>query len=216
MDGDFLYQRKWKRLELALLFGMAIALLTGLYLDTAQASLSSKVIRLHVIANSDSQEDQALKLKVRDAVLELADSYYAPEDDLETAERKLSVHLEELAAAGAEVVRDEGYDYLSAGDYDSAIASLEKALEIGEQDRRSMYYLAQAYAGKGDVENAVTWYQKVVDNYPGTQSALNAQAYIDEYSDQLDSGDSDEDQQDQTGGTDDTGTGAEEQTYYNG
>jgi len=112
--------------------------------------------------------------------------------------------------------RDEGYDYLSAGDYDSAIASLEKALEIGEQDRRSMYYLAQAYAGKGDVENAVTWYQKVVDNYPGTQSALNAQAYIDEYSDQLDSGDSDEDQQDQTGGTDDTGTGAEEQTYYNG
>ena len=66
------------------------------------------------------------------------------------------------------------------------------------------------------MENAVTWYQKVVDNYPGTQSALNAQAYIDEYSDQLDSGDSDEDQQDQTGGTDDTGTGAEEQTYYNG
>ena len=106
-----MHQKKWKRLELALLFGMAIALLAGLYLDTAQASLSSKVLRLHVIANSDSQEDQALKLKVRDVVLELADSYYEPEDDLETAERKLSAHLEELAAAGAEVVREEGYDY---------------------------------------------------------------------------------------------------------
>lgn len=112
--------------------------------------------------------------------------------------------------------RDEGYNYLSAGDYDSAIESLEKALEIGEQDRRSMYYLAQAYAGKGDVENAITWYQKVVDNYPGTQSALNAQAYIDEYGDQVDSGDSEEDQQDQSSGTTDTETGTEDQTYYNG
>lgn len=112
--------------------------------------------------------------------------------------------------------RDEGYNYLLAGDYDSAITSLEKALEIGEQDRRSMYYLAQAYAGKGDVQNAIIWYQKVVDNYPGTQSALNAQEYIDENSSQLDSGDSEEDQQEQSGGTTDTETGTEGQTYNNG
>ena len=106
-----MHQKKWKRLELALLLGVAFALLAGLYLDTAQASLRGKVIRLHVIANSDSEEDQALKLKVRDAVLELADSYYAPEDDLKAAETKLSAHLEELASAGAEVVREEGYNY---------------------------------------------------------------------------------------------------------
>lgn len=81
--------------------------------------------------------------------------------------------------------RDEGIEYINAGNYDAAIQSLEKAVDIGTQDRRSMYYLAQAYAGKGDVENAVAWYQKVVDNYPGTQNALDAQDYIDQHENEI-------------------------------
>ena len=81
--------------------------------------------------------------------------------------------------------RDEGINYINAGNYDAAIESLTKAVNIGTQDRRSMYYLAQAYAGKGDVANAVTWYQKVVDNYPGTQNALDAQDYIDQHEDEI-------------------------------
>ncbi|HJD35452.1 MAG TPA: tetratricopeptide repeat protein [Candidatus Blautia ornithocaccae] len=91
--------------------------------------------------------------------------------------------------------RNEGINYINAGDYDSAIESLQKAVNIGTQDRRSMYYLAQAYAGKGDVENAVAWYQKVVDNYPGTQNALDAQDYIDAHSDEISSADSEDDTQ---------------------
>ena len=58
-----------------------------------------------------------------------------------------------------------------------------------------MYYLAQAYAGKGDVENAVSWYQKVVDNYPGTQNALDAQDYIDQHEDEISTEDSQGDTQ---------------------
>ena len=58
--------RRW---ELALLLGVAIAALAGVWLDRSQAALSDQVIRLHVLANSDSETDQALKLKVRDAVL---------------------------------------------------------------------------------------------------------------------------------------------------
>ena len=77
--------------------------------------------------------------------------------------------------------RNQGIEYINAGNYDEAVQILEKAVNIGNQDRRSMYYLAQAYAGKGDVENALSWYQKVVDNYPGTQNALDAQDYIDQH-----------------------------------
>ncbi len=58
-----------------------------------------------------------------------------------------------------------------------------------------MYYLAQAYAGKGDVANAVSWYQKVVDNYPGTQNALDAQDYIDQHEDEISTEDSQGDTQ---------------------
>ena len=86
--------------------------------------------------------------------------------------------------------RDEGINYINAGNYDAAIESLTKAVNIGTQDRRSMYYLAQAYAGKGDVANAVSWYQKVVDNYPGTQNALDAQDYIDQHEDEISTEDS--------------------------
>ena len=60
--------RRW---ELALLLGVACAALLGVWLDGAQAALSDQVIRLHVLANSDSEADQALKLRVRDRILGL-------------------------------------------------------------------------------------------------------------------------------------------------
>ena len=104
-------QNRWKRWEMALLMGLAISMLAGIYLNGAQAALKAKVVRLHVIANSDSEEDQALKLKVRDRILELAGRLYDPQDDLETAEAKLEAHLPELAEAGRAVVEEEGYEY---------------------------------------------------------------------------------------------------------
>ena len=58
--------RRW---ELALLIGVALAALLGARLGGAQAALADQVIRLHVLANSDSAEDQALKLQVRDRIL---------------------------------------------------------------------------------------------------------------------------------------------------
>lgn len=52
--------------ELALLLALAAAILWGAASLSRQEDLGRKVIRLHVIANSDSPEDQALKLRVRD------------------------------------------------------------------------------------------------------------------------------------------------------
>ena len=59
----------WKKLELAILLGLSVTLLWGAVSLHRQETLSRKMIRLHVIANSDSDADQALKLRVRDAVL---------------------------------------------------------------------------------------------------------------------------------------------------
>ena len=57
--------------ELALLFSLCLTLLTGLWAGREQRALAAGLIRLHVIAASDSAADQAVKLRVRDAVLEL-------------------------------------------------------------------------------------------------------------------------------------------------
>jgi stage II sporulation protein R len=60
---------KLKKWELALIFALALTFLCGAALAKEQEDLSCKLIRLHVVANSDSAGDQALKLQVRDAIL---------------------------------------------------------------------------------------------------------------------------------------------------
>ena len=59
---------KWNALECALLIMLAVCLLMGAAALARQDRLQQKMIRLHVVANSDSQRDQALKLQVRDKV----------------------------------------------------------------------------------------------------------------------------------------------------
>lgn len=61
---------KLRRWEAALLLALVISMLTGLWAQREQRRLAAGLIRLHVIASSDGAEDQALKLDVRDAVLE--------------------------------------------------------------------------------------------------------------------------------------------------
>lgn len=100
--------RRW---ELALLLGGAAAALWGVRLDGEQAALADKVVRLHVLANSDTQEDQALKLAVRDAVLAAADGVVPPGAELEEAEQALTQALPAIADAGARVVGEQGYSY---------------------------------------------------------------------------------------------------------
>ena len=66
--------------ELALLLSVCLTLVVGAWAGARQEGLSDSLVRLHVIAASDSAADQAEKLRVRDAVL----SYLAPK--LEAAE----------------------------------------------------------------------------------------------------------------------------------
>ena len=69
------------------------------------------VVRLHVLANSDTEEDQALKLKVQDGVLEAAASYIGGCATQAEAVEALTAHLTDLEAAALSVVQSEGYDY---------------------------------------------------------------------------------------------------------
>ena len=105
-DGHTL--RRW---ELALLLGVALAALAGGALGAEQSALADKVIRLHVIANSDSPADQALKLQVRDRILSEAGDLFEQGLTHEEAEAAITAELGRLAAAGAEMVEDAGYGY---------------------------------------------------------------------------------------------------------
>ena len=100
--------RRW---ECALLVLAAALTLFCSWLGGYRECLSGKLLRLHVVANSDSDADQALKLEVRDAVLDCAAGYLENVSDGRAAEQVLGAHLAELAGAGQAVVREKGYDY---------------------------------------------------------------------------------------------------------
>lgn len=94
---------KLHRWELALLLGVAAAMLMGTWLAAEQRALAGELVRLHVVGASDSEEDQAVKLQVRDAVLAQAQPWLEGVTTREEARRILEEHLEELAQAGAQV-----------------------------------------------------------------------------------------------------------------
>ena len=97
--------------EIALLLGVAVCLLSGAKALHTQVELADKVVRLHVLANSDSEEDQALKLQVRDAVLDRAEDLLAQTSSRAEAEGKLRGQLLEFERLAEAVVREAGYDY---------------------------------------------------------------------------------------------------------
>lgn len=103
--------QKFKRWELALMFGVVFALVLGSWLGQEQEELAGSVIRLHVIANSDSNADQQLKLAVRDEVLREAEKIYPEGATLEEARTVLTENLTLLAHAGQQVVEDWGKNY---------------------------------------------------------------------------------------------------------
>ena len=102
---------KLKFFEIALLIGLAVFLTSGALALRTQDELADKVVRLHVLANSDSEEDQALKLRVRDAVLEQATAILEQSADRREAESRLRGQLLELERIAAKEIAAEGYDY---------------------------------------------------------------------------------------------------------
>lgn len=86
----------------------------GMYADVYEDTIRSPedvIVRFHVRANSDSEEDLALKYEVRDAVLaELADGLETVEDD-GAALRYIMQKLPDIRQAARAVVDEAGYDY---------------------------------------------------------------------------------------------------------
>ena len=97
--------------EIALLIGAAVCLITGAMALRTQDQLADKVVRLHVLANSDSEEDQALKLQVRDVVLERAEALLSLSESRREAEGLLRGQLRGFEELASQVIRGAGYDY---------------------------------------------------------------------------------------------------------
>ena len=100
-----------RRLLIALLCLATVLLFIGVMPIHGEAEIYNSVIRLHVLANSDSEEDQALKLLVRDAILETATPMLSECNSQAEAQGILEDNRDRLEQAARTVIEREGYGY---------------------------------------------------------------------------------------------------------
>ena len=81
------------------------------YAQSVSQDLSNSVFRLHVIANSDSEEDQNLKYKVRDKLIEYMNSLIPECENKNEVIAKAQEHLADFKKIALNTIVSEGYDY---------------------------------------------------------------------------------------------------------
>lgn len=133
-------------------YGILIGLIAAVFLsftdfDAKCENLKESVLRLHILANSDSAQDQELKLKVRDAILKECSEEFLNCKDLDSAIITAKADTKKLKNIADETIKKEGYNYssqvfigesffetrvyddftLPAGNYKSLIIKLGKA-----------------------------------------------------------------------------------------
>lgn len=79
--------------------------------ERMQEHLAQEVLRFHILANSDSQEDQALKITVRDEILRFLETKMPETADVRETVRWIRRHVDELEELGKKTVAEAGYDY---------------------------------------------------------------------------------------------------------
>ena len=76
-----------------------------------QKDLAKEVFRFHVLANSDSEEDQSLKMKVKEEILSYMKQELPDSDSVQATKTWAKNHIAELEKVAREVVETEGYPY---------------------------------------------------------------------------------------------------------
>lgn len=79
--------------------------------DKMQREIAEQVIRLHVVANSDSEEDQQLKLEVKEEVVQILRDELEQDTSVISAQQTLRDHLREIEQTAADYIQGRGYDY---------------------------------------------------------------------------------------------------------
>ncbi len=98
-------------LVLIILFSIYVFICAFSYVNAVSANISSSVFRLHVIANSDSVEDQNLKYLVRDALIDYMNSVSKNSNSKDEAISIAYQHKSDFYKIAKKVINDNGYDY---------------------------------------------------------------------------------------------------------
>ena len=98
-------------LAILVLFIIFITTTIITYSTKVFADLENNIFRLHILANSDSEEDQALKLKVRDGILDYMNEINKDSNSKSDTIENIENHLDEIKDICEKILKDNGSDY---------------------------------------------------------------------------------------------------------
>lgn len=102
---------KLKAIDIAVFMTLIICIVATISFENDCKGIREEVLRLHVIANSDEDYDQELKLKVRDALLQSGESIFSGSEDIISAESKIADKQDILRYTAEETIYNLGFDY---------------------------------------------------------------------------------------------------------
>ena len=103
---------KIKKFEAAVAVALVLSvILSVLSFAITSDSIEKDVLRLHILANSDSAEDQSLKIKVRNSVIENESDIFDGVGNVTAAKEKVIRNYDRIKASAQKVICEEGYDY---------------------------------------------------------------------------------------------------------
>lgn len=100
------------RLEMAVVLGLILSIILGNFAIFGQRceALRADVIRLHILANSDSELDQAVKLQVRDRILAETGDTFSKQRTREGAREAAKMELPAIERLASETLRQNGFE----------------------------------------------------------------------------------------------------------
>ena len=106
------YQTKlFKFFIILFLFFIYLFITAKSYANTVSTNLTDNIFRLHIIANSDSTQDQDLKLKVRDSIIEYVEKITSDCTNKDSVISIITEHKNDLYTIANQVVKNNGYEY---------------------------------------------------------------------------------------------------------
>lgn len=177
-------------------------------LNKAVAEYSDQVDAKSATLDSLKQENESLKQQAEEATKaasDVADKVSSYEELLKAyasySAGDSAAALQELEAINQDTLSDDaktlyssvfsevgvtavndlyktGYAAYEKGDYDTAIADLGKCYELDNTQGDALYFLARSYHKSGDTENAKIYYQKVIEEFPNTRKATDAEGLM--------------------------------------
>lgn len=142
---------KAKKLLVSLLIGITTVGYASEYSEKAHSEISQSIVRFHVIANSDSERDQQLKLKVRDAVVACLEESLSNINDVEETKAIINAGLDIIQDAAQRVLISNGCN--DSVKVETGVFSFPTKVYNGTKLPAGEYYALRVTIGEGNGKN---------------------------------------------------------------